>query len=255
MAPYPPWQAPNRTESAGKALAAMVLGLSSMACLGAITGIPAIVLGALARKEIDRSGGRLTGSGFAAFGIVTGLFGTGLSIVLALMMLGSAVSAVKEADDDPQVAAAALGMRRLGTVDVVDLDRARPLRAQLAAIARAEAAKGRTVVLQTYVLSSQECAEVDAALPDDRMQRALANVTLVRVDVEAFAAELHAMRVDVRSVPWFYKLDAAARPTDAISAGEWDENVPENMAPVLDRFVHGTLGRRRAPTPPPLAPK
>lgn len=252
MPPYPPWQAPQRQDSAGKALAAMVLGLSSMACLGAVTGVPAIVLGALARKEIDRSGGRLTGSGFAAFGIVTGLFGTGLSIVLALMMLGSAVSALK--DEQPRVAAAAAGTRRLGTVDVVDLDADRPLRAQLTGIARDEAAKGRTVVLQTYVRSSRECAEVAAALPDDRMQRALANVTLVRVDVEIFAAELHAMRVDVRSVPWFYKLDAAARPTDAISAGEWDENVPENMAPVLDGFVHGTLGRRRAPTPPPLAP-
>src|SRR5262245_54218669 len=109
MAPYPRWQVPERSsygppmapyasrapvgtppQSAGKALVAMVLGLSSMACLGAFTGIPAIVLGALARKEIDRSGGQLTGSNIAAFGIVTGLFGTGLSIVLGLMMVGGA---------------------------------------------------------------------------------------------------------------------------------------------------------------------
>jgi hypothetical protein len=260
MAPQPPWQVPHRPwphaghgavsapppRSARKAVTALLLGLFSVTCLGALAGIPAIVVGSLARKDIDRSGGRLTGSGMAAFGIVSGLFGTGLSLVLALMMLGGVVSAAKGADDDEPVAAAT---QTVGAVDVVDLDRRRPLHAQLVGIAQAEAAKGRTVVLQTYVRSSKECAEVAAALPDTRMQRALANVTLVRVDLEVFTPELRAMRVDVTSAPWFYKLDGAARPTDAISAGEWDENVPENMAPVLERFVQGTLGRRRSPKP------
>jgi hypothetical protein len=78
------------------------------------------------------------------------------------------------------------------------------------------------------------------------MQRALADVTLVRVDVDAFEDDLHAMRVETQSVPWFYKLDDSGRPTDAINADEWDENIPENMAPVLAKFVRGTLAARRA---------
>jgi len=50
------------------------------------------------------------------------------------------------------------------------------------------------------------------------------------------------------SVPWFYKLDAMAHPVDSISADEWDENVPENMAPVLKAFAAGTLATRRHAT-------
>ena len=47
----------------------------------------------------------------------------------------------------------------------------------------------------------------------------------------------------------FYKLDSNAHPTDAISADEWDANVPENMAPVLGDFARGALGSRRSPSP------
>ena len=61
------------------------------------------------------------------------------------------------------------------------------------------------------------------------------------------------MRVDTESVPWFYKLDTSSHPTDAISADEWDANIPENMAPVLGNFARGALGSRRsAPAPAPL---
>src|SRR5258706_316536 len=128
-------------KSEPKAVAALLLGLSSIACLGAVTGLPAIILGALARKDIDRSRGTLTGSGMAAGGIVTGFFGTGLGFV-----------------------------------------------------------------------------------------------ALLRVAVERHDPELRAMRVETKSAPWFYKLDASALPTDAISADELDTNV-ETMAPALGRFV------------------
>jgi hypothetical protein len=45
------------------------------------------------------------------------------------------------------------------------------------------------------------------------------------------------MRVETRSAPWFYRLDALGRPMDALSADAWDDNLPENMAPVLGAFV------------------
>ena len=131
----------------------------------------------------------------------------------------------------------------------MDLESTGALRTQLAEIAKTASSKGRTVILQTYVRSSHECAEVAAALPDPKMQRALANVTLIRVDIDAFENELKALRVDTESVPWFYKLDAAAHPTDAISADEWDANIPDNMAPVLGDFVRGAPAARRSPSP------
>ena len=246
----------ERTES--KAVASLVLGLLSMGCGGPIAGVPAIILGSIARRDIDRSNGQLAGRGIAAGGIVSGLFGTGLGLVLVLWFAGAALTPeTPDATDAtasigrtaapppsvvavPSVAASGAtetsGTRTYGSLEVVDVDESRPLRAQLAEIVKRS--RGRTIVLQTYAKSSPACAAVAAALPDKRMQGALANVTLVRVDVDEYEIELNRMFVETRTAPWFYKLDAQANPTDALSADGWDANVPENMAPILRRFVH-----------------
>jgi hypothetical protein len=240
---------PQRSET--KAVASLVLGILSLTCLGIFAGVPALILGSVARRDIDRSQGRLSGRGIAAAGIVTGLFGTGLSLVIGLAVLGGALDAAKDeaSAPEPRTEVSSAGTKSYGSLDVVDLDGKKPLRAQLQDLARGATSKGRIVVLQTYIRGSKECRDVAAALPDPRMQKALANVTLVRVDVDTFAPDLHAMHVETESVPWFYKLDSGARPTDAINADEWDENVPENMAPVLGAFVAGALGARRSPSP------
>ena len=251
-APYATPPAPPSGRSDNRAIGALVLGVLSMTCLGFLAGIPAIVLGAMSRKEIDRSQGALTGGSIAAGGIVTGLFGTGISLIVLVTLLSGAVEAVNAPEprtESPLRVPVAAGTRSYGSLDVVDLDTKSTLKAQLTQITQSALAKNRTVVLQTYVRSSKECAEVAAALPDTRMQRALTNVTLVRVDIDVFEDELKAMRVETDAAPWFYKLDAHAHPTDAISADEWDANIPENMAPVLADFARGTLGSRRSPSP------
>ncbi len=254
--PRPPYAPPAKSDA--RAITALLLGVLSMMCLGFLAGIPAIVLGAMSRKEIDRSQGALSGRGIAAGGIVTGLFGTGISLIVLVTLLSGAIEAINPRDpgdptaprsESPLRVPVAAGTRSYGSLDVVDLDTKGKLKTQLAEIAKAASDKNRTVMLQTYLRSSKECAEVDAALPDKRMQRALTNVTLIRVDIEAFEDELKSMRVETSSAPWFYKLDGSARPTDAISADEWDANIPENMAPVLGDFARGALGSRRSPSP------
>lgn len=241
---------PVRNDS--RAITALVLGVMSVTCLGVFAGIPAIVLGAMSRKEIDRSQGALAGRGMAAAGIVTGLFGTGISLIVLVALLGGAIEAVNPPEprtESPLRVPVAAGTRSYGTLDVVDLDASGKLSKQLGDIAKTATSKGRIVILQTYVRSSKECAQVAASLPDPRMQRALANVTLVRVDIDAFEDELRDMRVDTESVPWFYKLDANARATDAISADEWDANTAENMAPILTDFARGAPFSRKTPSP------
>ena len=267
MGPFHPHRRhpPPRTDD--KAIVAVVLGLLSIGCAGPVAGVPAIILGSLARRDIDRSSGALSGRGLAAGGIVSGLFGTGIGFVIALSVLGALV-----APEDPQPNAVASvpaasapspiradappplltatpeptatpdleRIRTYGSLEVVDLDESRPLRAQLGEITRRS--RGRTLVLQTFARSSPACVAIEAALPDKRMQGALANVTLIRVDVDEYSAELSRMKVETRKAPWFYKLDGEGAPTDAISADAWAANVPENMAPVLRRFV-----RRAAP--------
>lgn len=242
--------APARSDH--RATGALVLGVLSMTCLGFLAGIPAIVLGAMSRKEIDRSQGALSGRGIAAGGIVTGLFGTGISLIVLVTLLSGVIESVNPPEPrtaSPLRVPVAAGTRSYGSLDVVDLDTKTPLKGQITEIARVASLKSRTVMLQTYVRSSKECAEVAAALPDTRMQKALTNVTLVRVDVDAFEDELKDMRIVTESAPWFYKLDANAHATDAISADEWDANIPENMAPVLKDFAKGALGSRRTPSP------
>lgn len=255
-APPPSYGPPSDRRGPGRkdnrAIAALVLGVLSMTCLGLFTGIPAIVLGAMSRKEIDRSQGALEGRGIAAGGIVTGLFGTGLSLIVLIMLLSGALESLNPPEprtESPLRVPVAAGTRTYGSLDVVDLDTKTPLRAQLTETVRSAAGRNRTVILQTYVRTSKECAEVAAALPDARMQRALTNVTLIRVDIDVFEDELKAMRVETDSAPWFYRLDGNGRPTDAISADEWDANIPENMAPVLGDFARGALGSRRSPSP------
>lgn len=77
-----------RRQTDAKAVVSMLLGFSSFV-LGPATGIPAVIVGSVSRREIDRSGGYLTGSSFARVGTLAGFFGTGFFAVLVLW-LGSA---------------------------------------------------------------------------------------------------------------------------------------------------------------------
>ncbi len=66
----------------GKAIAALVLGLCSF-CVG-IAGIVALILGIIAKGEIDKSAGRQKGEGLAICGIVLGVLGAVLNYVFVL---------------------------------------------------------------------------------------------------------------------------------------------------------------------------
>ncbi len=244
-----------------RAALSLALGVLSLTCGGLFLGIPAILFGYSAKKHIDASGGMSTGTGLATGGIVTGFLGTAVSIVVigALVIStvfspsgGGSVSfgAPRGASTAAHGAATAPHRATVGAVEVVNLSADDgPLRDQLASeLARARASK-RTLLVQTTASGANVCAEIEDALPDTRMQAALANVQLVRVDIDEFRAELSFEKMYEGSVPWFYKLDSGARPTDAISGDEWDENTPENMAPVLKAFASGTLRSRRHVSP------
>jgi hypothetical protein len=135
----------------------------------------------------------------------------------------------------------------IGSIHVVDLDpRAHTgFHQQLSRELRRAASAHETVVVMTTARWCGVCKEIQTALPDPRMQAALDRVDLVRVDVDDFGEELKESGMFEETLPWFYTLDTNLRPLDAISAGEWDDNVPQNMAPVLRAFLGGTLGARR----------
>ena len=66
-----------------KALWAMILGILGLVCCGIFTGIPALILGNIAKKEIDASGGAQTGRGMAQAGFILGI----ISIVWTLIAI------------------------------------------------------------------------------------------------------------------------------------------------------------------------
>ena len=60
----------------------MILGILGPLCCGIFTAIPALILGIMARKEIDASGGSQSGRGMAIAGIILGIVGIVLSLAI-----------------------------------------------------------------------------------------------------------------------------------------------------------------------------
>ena len=93
--PYgPPAPVSRPTES--KATTSLILGIVSLFLCGFFTGIPAIVIGFSARKEIRRSNGTVGGEGLALGGIITGILGTlwmvvGVVLLVSLYLFGAEV--------------------------------------------------------------------------------------------------------------------------------------------------------------------
>lgn len=73
------WQ-PEPPRTSGKAVASLVLGLSFF--LAFLTGLPAILLGRRALRDIWLSEGRLKGQGIAVAGIILGVIGCLLTVLL-----------------------------------------------------------------------------------------------------------------------------------------------------------------------------
>ena len=62
-------------QTCGLAVASLVLGIASIACLGIFAGLPAVICGIIALSKINNSKGSLTGKGLAIAGLATGCFG------------------------------------------------------------------------------------------------------------------------------------------------------------------------------------
>jgi hypothetical protein len=254
----PAAQPPPSTDP--KAIAAFVLGvfgvLGTFCGMGVLLGIPAMVLGAVAHRDIGRSAGGLLGRGLATAGMILGTIGSLLffawasTVAFLLMSSPVAASAPLEVDDSPiptwpsntplvpsDETARAHGVRlhRSGGA----------LRVQLARQASSARSAGEIVLVETLGANCGACEEIDLAMRDPELQAALFNVRLVDVDTGEFHPELGRLRMDEVAAPWFYLIDSQGEPRDAIGADEWDDNVAGNIAPVLHAFVHGKLRTRR----------
>ncbi len=137
---------------------------------------------------------------------------------------------------------------QIGAVEVVDIGlSSAELRETLAAQEKLARTKGQVLVLMVTGVDCAPCRGVDKSLADPQMQLALRNVRLVRVDLRVFKEELGALRLQTNVYPVFALLGPDLTVRDAIHGGEWDDDVPANIAPVLRGFVRGEYKKRRHP--------
>ncbi|MEO6418963.1 MAG: DUF4190 domain-containing protein [Polyangiaceae bacterium] len=243
---------PAGTES--KASLALIFGILSIFCFGILSGIPAMILGFMSRRDIERSGHTLGGGGMAIGGIITGALGSLMTLAsVGFMVFGMMAATHAASTYVPPVLSstpspvAVPKITAFGAIKVVDLaPSGGSLESQLTEERTHALGEGGTILVQTTATWSADCKEISAALYDQRMQKVLTNVTLVRVDVDEFAAELTTLKMFTGSVPFFFKVDASAHPTDSVSGDEWDDNTAANIAPVLGKFLLGTLGKGRS---------
>ena len=104
-----------------------------------------------------------------------------------------------------------------------------PLRDQLARALK-EAGEGHSIVVMTSYDGCTSCDEVWATLDDPLLKHALPELSVVRVDVEAFSVEMAELGMTRDAHPWFFLLDDKGKPVAAVGADAWAENVPMNVA-------------------------
>ncbi len=81
--------APRPASTNGKAIASLIVAIL---LFGALGGIVALVLGYMAKNEIDRSGGTQSGRGLAIAGIVIGWLGVISTIIAIIVVIAFAVT-------------------------------------------------------------------------------------------------------------------------------------------------------------------
>ena len=75
-----------------KALWSMILGILGLVCCGLFAGVPALILGNIAKKEIAASGGAQTGDGMAKAGVILGIIAIFLSLLSIILFAIGAVT-------------------------------------------------------------------------------------------------------------------------------------------------------------------
>ncbi len=252
------------------------LGVSSLTCLGPVTGVLAVLLGAVVFARAAK-GARPP---LAVAGIIAGAFGTAAGIVA--LVAGAALlehrqqrSVVVPASEpiatlQPPAVGPMLppGHPPIGSMHAADDEDdelpTRSTRVGTLTLVEVNAGERRSLreLLQSYRLEQAPllvyvrasrcapCTRFEAALSSAAMQTALASAVLVAVDASEFEGELASLRIDAHDVPTFVRIgNDLPTALDAITGVEWDDDTPKNMAPVFTQFLAGTLRARREPPP------
>jgi thiol-disulfide isomerase/thioredoxin len=113
----------------------------------------------------------------------------------------------------------------------------------LADEAQKAATLGQMPVVEFDATWCPPCQAIDKAIKaeNELMLKAYADTYVIKLDVDEWGwgdSRLHDF--EFNGIPVYFKLDAQGHQTgEVVDAGAWGENIPENMAPVMDEFFHG----------------
>jgi thiol-disulfide isomerase/thioredoxin len=113
---------------------------------------------------------------------------------------------------------------------------------QLAAQAKKAQALNRALFLEFDATWCPPCQAITDSLAakNELTLKAYSGIYLVHADVDEWGWDNSAAGFPaVSAIPVFFKLDEDGGPTDAvIDGGAWKADIPENFAPVLEKFFH-----------------
>jgi thiol-disulfide isomerase/thioredoxin len=117
------------------------------------------------------------------------------------------------------------------------------LQTMLAAEAQQAAALGQMPVVEFDATWCPPCQAIEAALnsKNELMLKAYEGTYIIKLDVDEWEWDDGRVQNFVfEFIPVYFKLDAKGKQTgEVIDGGAWGEDIPENIAPVMDEFFHG----------------
>jgi hypothetical protein len=103
----------TQKETAGVAIASLVLGILGLILLGPLGSIPAVICGHVAMSRIKKSPDDLEGNGMALAGLILGYVQIGLMVVMIPLMAAIAFPAIAKAKERAERAGCVNNMRQI----------------------------------------------------------------------------------------------------------------------------------------------
>jgi len=117
------------------------------------------------------------------------------------------------------------------------------LQAMLADEAQKATAQGLLPVVEFDATWCPPCRAIESALNEknDLMLKAYNGTYIIKLDVDEWEwDDGRIQNFAFEGIPVYFKLDENGKQTgEVIDGGAWNEDIPENIAPVMDKFFHG----------------
>ncbi len=94
-------------------------------------------------------------------------------------------------------------------------------------------------ILYFYADWCPPCRSFKKSLTDKKVQKSLSNARLIKIDIDVDTDEV-ALKYSVNAIPTYIKVTNEGKILAKINSGEWEEDIPKNIAPVLRKLVNST---------------